>query len=125
VKQLSRALMNNDIGYGGFYEPMRALPVTKLEREKERKEQAAAYRKMIEEYKNPHFCRKTAKNDVFEPENAEKVQKTAQKTPKSVQKAAETVRNAARRITRERNKALDDAAMCVQHMGDNFNRMII
>ncbi len=99
------------------YIPPLHRPMTRQEIYKDRMEQSAAFRAMKAAYRAGTTAHKPVVQEVPEVPG-----KRRGRPPKS--KAVQEVAKAAKAIQRERDRIFDEMIMTVQHMGDDFNRMV-
>ena len=104
------------------YIPPLHRPMTRQEIYKDRMEQSAAFRAMKAAYRAGTVAHKPVVQEVPKEEVPKVPEKRRGRPPKSetVRKVAE----AAKVIQRERDRIFDEMIMTVQHMGDDFNRMV-
>ena len=110
------------------YIPPLHRPMTRQEIYKDRMEQSAAFRAMKAAYRAGTVAHKPVVQEAPKvPEQEvmkapEEPKKRRGRPPKS--KTAQKVAEAAKAIQRERDRIFDEMVMTVQHMGDDFNRMV-
>ena len=104
------------------YIPPLHRPMTRQEIYKDRMEQAAAFRAMKAAYRAGTVAHKPVVQEVLKEEVPKVPGKRRGRPPKS--KAVQKVAEAAKVIQRERDRIFDEMIMTVQHMGDDFNRMV-
>ena len=107
------------------YIPPLHRPMTRQEIYKDRMEQSAAFRAMKAAYRAGTVVHKPVIQEVPkgpEQEVPKAPGKRRGRPPKS--KAVQKVAEAAKVIQRERDRIFDEMIMTVQHMGDDFNRMV-
>ena len=99
------------------YIPPLHRPMTRQEIYKDRMEQSAAFRAMKAAYRAGTVVHKPVVQEVPKAPG-----KRRGRPPKS--QTAQKVAEAAKVIQRERDRIFDEMIMTVQHMGDDFNRMV-
>lgn len=107
------------------YIPPLHRPMTRQEIYKDRMEQSAAFRAMKAAYRAGTVAHKPVIQEVPkvpEQEVPKVPGKRRGRPPKS--KTVQKVAEAAKVIQRERDRIFDEMIMTVQHMGDDFNRMV-
>ena len=104
------------------YIPPLHRPMTRQEIYKDRMEQAAAFRAMKAAYRAGTVAHKPVVQEVPKEEVPKVPGKRRGRPPKS--QTAQKVAEAAKVIQRERDRIFDEMIMTVQHMGDDFNRMV-
>lgn len=107
------------------YIPPLHRPMTRQEIYKDRMEQSAAFRAMKAAYRAGTVAHKPVVQEAPKeevPKAPEEPKKRRGRPPKS--KAAQEVTKAVKVIQRERDRIFDEMIMTVQHMGDDFNRMV-
>jgi hypothetical protein len=107
------------------YIPPLHRPMTRQEIYKDRMEQSAAFRAMKAAYRAGTVVHRPVIQEVPKAPEQEVLKvsgKRRGRPPKDkvVQKVAES----AKAIQRERDRIFDEMIMTVQHMGDDFNRMV-
>lgn len=104
------------------YIPPFHRPMTQQEIYKDRMEQSAAFRAMKAAYRAGTVAHKPVVLKEEVPKAPEEPKKRRGRPPKN--KAVQEVATAAKVIQRERDRIFDEMIMTVQHMGDDFNRMV-
>lgn len=112
------------------YIPPLHRPMTRQEIYKDRMEQSAAFRAMKAAYRAGAVAHKPVVQEVPKMPEQEVPKVPEQEVPKVPGKRRgrppknKKVAEAAKAIQRERDRIFDEMIMTVQHMGDDFNRMV-